>query len=86
MKIIFEMFCKTLREKYVYICFLFFLFVVLKGRGRISFYTKWREVSFVIQTCFPRKRKIRERKEERQVLILPKTDRIGNNEMYEQED
>lgn len=50
----------------------FFKFVVFKGRGRIPFYTKWREIISVSQTCFIRKRKIRERKEERQILVLPK--------------
>lgn len=64
----------------------FFKFVVLKGRRRIPFYTKWREIISVSQTCFIRKRKIRERKEERQILVLPKIDRMGNNEMFQQWD
>lgn len=69
---IYEMFCKTEWEKNCLNLMIFFKFVVLKGRGRIPFYTKWREIISVSQTCFIRKRKIRERKEERQILVLPK--------------
>lgn len=84
---IYEMFCKTEWKKNCLNLMIFFIkFVVLKGRGGIPFYTKWREIISVSQTCFIRKRKIRERKEERQILVLPKIDRIGNNEMFEQWD